>query len=104
MPSFHLNELAKQDLRSIGRHLIFYREASEGIEIIRILHERMDIESQFDYWKPLRNKLPLQNFPKPSKTSLSKPKKQVKPLLSYKMVYPLPSFPPFRKNHSQKPF
>lgn len=97
MPSFRLTELAKQDLRSIGRytqqtwgreqrniylskldasfhllahsptlgracddirdgyrkyhigrHLIFYREADEGIVIIRILHDRMDVEAHFD--------------------------------------------------------
>lgn len=28
----------------IGRHLIFYRQANKDIEIIRILHNRMDIE------------------------------------------------------------
>ena len=28
----------------IGRHLIFYRHADKDIEIIRILHDRMDIE------------------------------------------------------------
>lgn len=32
----------------IGRHLIFYREADEGIVIIRILHDRMDVEAHFD--------------------------------------------------------
>lgn len=32
-----------------GRHVIFYREISEGIEIIRILHERMDFESHL-FW------------------------------------------------------
>lgn len=32
----------------IGRHLIFYHEADEGIEIIRILHDRMDVETRFD--------------------------------------------------------
>jgi toxin ParE1/3/4 len=32
----------------IGRHLIFYREFSEGVEIIRILHDRMDIEAHLD--------------------------------------------------------
>jgi toxin ParE1/3/4 len=29
-----------------GRHVIFYRQAGEDIEIIRILHERMDIEAR----------------------------------------------------------
>lgn len=97
MPVFRLTELAKQDLRSIGRytqmtwgreqrniylakldacfhllaqepqrgkacddirpgyrkyhvgrHLIFYRQAPEGLEIIRVLHDRMDIEAHLD--------------------------------------------------------
>jgi toxin ParE1/3/4 len=29
---------------SVGRHLIFYRPKSEGVEIIRILHDSMDFE------------------------------------------------------------
>lgn len=29
----------------VGRHLIFYRQVASQIEIIRILHERMDVES-----------------------------------------------------------
>ncbi|WP_089939106.1 type II toxin-antitoxin system RelE/ParE family toxin [Candidatus Entotheonella palauensis] len=28
----------------VGRHLIFYRQSSVGITVIRILHDRMDIE------------------------------------------------------------
>ena len=97
MVNFHLTELAKQDLRSIGRytqitwgraqrntylakidaafqllamepqlgkscddllagyrkypvgkHLIFYRQSADRLEIIRILHQRMDIEAHFD--------------------------------------------------------
>jgi toxin ParE1/3/4 len=32
----------------VGRHLIFYREFPEGVEIIRILHDRMDIEAHLD--------------------------------------------------------
>ena len=32
----------------VGRHLIFYRESLEGVEIIRILHDRMDIEAHLD--------------------------------------------------------
>jgi toxin ParE1/3/4 len=32
----------------IGRHIIFYRESQEGIEVIRILHSSMDIESRLD--------------------------------------------------------
>jgi toxin ParE1/3/4 len=31
----------------VGRHLIFYRQKNEGVEIIRILHDSMDIESHF---------------------------------------------------------
>jgi toxin ParE1/3/4 len=31
----------------VGRHMIFYRQSgADGIEIIRILHERMDIEAR----------------------------------------------------------
>lgn len=30
----------------LGRHVIFYRQSGEAIEIIRILHERMDIEAR----------------------------------------------------------
>ena len=30
----------------LGRHVIFYRQTGEDIEIIRILHERMDIEAR----------------------------------------------------------
>jgi toxin ParE1/3/4 len=33
---------------SVGRHIVFYREAQVGIEIIRILHVSMDVESNFD--------------------------------------------------------
>ena len=29
----------------VGRHLIFYRQTSSHIEIIRILHESMDVDS-----------------------------------------------------------
>jgi toxin ParE1/3/4 len=42
------------DLRSgyrkypVGRHIVFYREAQAGIEIIRILHVSMDVESNLD--------------------------------------------------------
>ena len=32
----------------VGWHLIFYRESLEGVEIIRILHDRMDIEAHLD--------------------------------------------------------
>ena len=28
----------------VGRHLIFYRQSDEDVEIIRILHDSMDIE------------------------------------------------------------
>jgi toxin ParE1/3/4 len=32
----------------VGRHLIFYRQSTEGVEIVRVLHDRMDIEAHFD--------------------------------------------------------
>lgn len=58
--SFHL--LAHEPLRGracddirpgyrqyhIGRHLIFYRDSPDGIEIIRILYDGMDIEVHLD--------------------------------------------------------
>ena len=32
-----------------GSHLVFYRQDSEGtLEIIRVLHKNMDVESKFD--------------------------------------------------------
>jgi toxin ParE1/3/4 len=30
----------------VGRHVIFYRQAGPDIDIIRILHERMDLDSR----------------------------------------------------------
>lgn len=32
----------------VGRHLIFYREAETGLQIIRVLHDQMDVESHLD--------------------------------------------------------
>jgi toxin ParE1/3/4 len=32
----------------VGRHLIFYRQFPEGLEIVRILHDRMDVETHFN--------------------------------------------------------
>lgn len=32
----------------MGQHLIFYRQSSNALEIIRILHGRMDIETHLD--------------------------------------------------------
>jgi toxin ParE1/3/4 len=58
--SFHLLAVKPQlgksceDLRAgyrkypVGKHLIFYRQSLDGVEIIRILHQRMDIEAHFD--------------------------------------------------------
>ncbi len=43
---------ARDDIRKsywvyhVGRHLIFYRQKSTDIEIIRILHDRMDVETR----------------------------------------------------------
>ena len=31
----------------VGKHIIFYRMAKKGIEIVRILHQRMDPERHF---------------------------------------------------------
>jgi toxin ParE1/3/4 len=31
----------------VGRHLIFYRQSIESVDVIRILHDSMDIESHF---------------------------------------------------------
>ena len=31
----------------VGRHLVFYRENGKHIEIIRVLHDSMDIERHF---------------------------------------------------------
>ncbi|MEN9019704.1 MAG: type II toxin-antitoxin system RelE/ParE family toxin [Verrucomicrobiaceae bacterium] len=30
--------------RSVGRHVIYYRTTDECIEVVRILHDRMDID------------------------------------------------------------
>jgi toxin ParE1/3/4 len=44
--------IARDDIRqgyrvyNVERHLIFYRQKSIGIEIIRILHDRMDVETR----------------------------------------------------------
>jgi toxin ParE1/3/4 len=32
----------------VGRHLIFYRQVATGIEIIRVLHDQMDIETHLE--------------------------------------------------------
>ncbi len=32
----------------VGRHVIFYLLSAAGIEIIRVLHDRMDLEAHFD--------------------------------------------------------
>ena len=44
--------IARDDIRQgyrvyhVGRHLVFYRQKSSGIEIIRILHDRMDVAAR----------------------------------------------------------
>ena len=44
--------IARDDIREgyrvyhVGRHLIFYRPKSNYIEIIRILHDRMDVQTR----------------------------------------------------------
>lgn len=32
----------------VGRHLIFYCQFPEGLEIVRILYDRMDVETYFN--------------------------------------------------------
>lgn len=45
--------VARDDVRNgyrsshIGRHVIFYRQSADGIEIVRVLHDRMDVTRQF---------------------------------------------------------
>ena len=34
--------------QNVGSHVIFYKKASYGIAVIRVLHQRMDFESHFD--------------------------------------------------------
>jgi toxin ParE1/3/4 len=56
MGGFVLTKAANADMKSIrttyrkhpvGRHLVFYRQISiNQIEIVRILHERMDVEAR----------------------------------------------------------
>jgi toxin ParE1/3/4 len=47
------NGIARDDVRPgyrsfhEGRHLIFYRDAADTIEIVRILHDRMDFRRHF---------------------------------------------------------
>ena len=31
----------------VNRHIVFYRILSDGIEVVRILHERMDLSNRF---------------------------------------------------------
>lgn len=35
----------KPDLRKVqvGRHVVFFRETAERVEVVRVLHERMDV-------------------------------------------------------------
>ncbi len=53
--------LACDDIRAgyrkyrVGRHYIFYRTGPGGVDIIRILHERMDVGSHLEY-KPWEGK------------------------------------------------
>ena len=34
--------------RAAGAHVVFYRESADEVLLIRILHQRMDVTSQFD--------------------------------------------------------
>ncbi|MBI5121586.1 MAG: type II toxin-antitoxin system RelE/ParE family toxin [Rhodospirillales bacterium] len=45
--------VARDDVRigyrssHIGRHVVFYRQQGDGIDIVRVLHDRMDALRQF---------------------------------------------------------
>ena len=43
-PSRPADEL-RPDLRKVpvGRHVVFFREGAEAVEVVRVLHERMDV-------------------------------------------------------------
>lgn len=34
--------------RNVGTHVIFYKQTDDSIAIIRVLHQRMDLESQLE--------------------------------------------------------
>jgi toxin ParE1/3/4 len=34
--------------QNVGSHVVFYKSASYGISVIRILHQRMDFDSHFE--------------------------------------------------------
>lgn len=44
--------------KKLKRHYIYFRKAEEGIEVIRILHEKMDEEQhlEFNFLNKFRNK------------------------------------------------
>ena len=39
-------DVIRKDYRKlgVGRHMIFYRETDSGIDVVRVLHERMDVD------------------------------------------------------------
>ena len=34
--------------RNVGAHVIFYKQTDDGSAIVRVLHQRMDLESQLE--------------------------------------------------------
>lgn len=38
-------ESTRPDLRKvpIGRHMVFFRESADAVEVVRVLHEKMDV-------------------------------------------------------------
>lgn len=46
MGSAYISQVGKFRKLSSGHHLIFYRPSDDGVEIVRVLHERMDVEGQ----------------------------------------------------------
>ena len=49
-----MSGMNREDVRAgyrsvkVRHHLVFYREVGDGIEIVRVLHESMDVGRQFD--------------------------------------------------------
>ena len=48
MGSPHMSRVGNFRKLSSGHHLIFYVVDDDGVEIVRLLHERMDVRSVYD--------------------------------------------------------
>jgi toxin ParE1/3/4 len=33
---------------AVGRHLVFYKVSTDSVDVIRVLHQRMDVEAQLE--------------------------------------------------------